>query len=102
VIATLSRPDFVEFAQLRRFSHPLLHLARDNRFRARAACDGRWRKNREIGIAADEPTKTDLAIPNGRELAAQQTWWGTVLGCRSECVDNADAADTRMGPGSAS
>jgi hypothetical protein len=35
--------------------------------------------------------ETDLAIPNGRELAAQQTWWGTVLGCRCEGINNADA-----------
>jgi hypothetical protein len=58
---------------------PLLRFARDDRFRSRAACNGRWRKNREIGVAADEPIETDLAIANGRELAAQQAWWGTVL-----------------------
>src|SRR5215469_3155133 len=71
--------------------HPLLRLARGYRFRSRAACNGGRRKDREIGIALDEPIETDLAIPNGCELAAQQTWWGTVLGCRSEGVDNADA-----------
>src|SRR5262249_19764811 len=70
-------------------------LARDDRFRPRAACNGRWRKDREIGVAADEPIETDLAIPDRRELAAQQTWRGTVLGRRCEGVDNADARLTR-------
>jgi hypothetical protein len=35
--------------------------------------------------------ETDLAIPNGREFTAQQTWWGTVLGRRCEGINNADA-----------
>ena len=66
-------------------------LARDNRFRPRAACNGRWRKDREIGVTADEPIEADLAIPNGSELASQETGRGAVLGRRREGVDNADA-----------
>src|SRR5262249_30087131 len=61
------------------------------RFRSRAACNGRWRKDREISIAAGETIETDLAIPNGCEFAAQEIWRGTVLGGRRESVDNADA-----------
>src|SRR5258707_7032415 len=64
----------------------LLRLARDYRFRSRAPCNGRWRKDREIGIAAGEPIETDLAIANGCEFAAQETWRGTVLGGRCEGV----------------
>src|SRR6478672_10115270 len=70
---------------------PLPRLARDHRFRSSAACNGGWRKDCQIGVAAREALEADLAIPDGGELAAQETWRGAMLGGRSEGVDNADA-----------
>src|ERR1700719_2719186 len=70
---------------------PLRRLARDHCFRSSAACNGRGRKDCKIGVAARESLEADLAIPDGGEFAAQETWRGAMLGRRSEGVDNADA-----------
>src|SRR5262249_53363234 len=61
-------------------------LARDNGLRSRSACDGRRREDREVGVAALKSIEANLAIANGGELTAQETWRGAVLGCRRESV----------------
>ena len=53
--------------------------ARDNGLRSRSACDGRRRKDREVGVAALKSIEADLAIADGVELTAQETWRGAVL-----------------------
>src|SRR4029077_1614551 len=69
----------------------LWRLAPHHSFRPRAACDGRRREDREIGVAAREAIEADLVIPYGCKLTAQETWWRSMLGDRFEGVDNADA-----------
>src|ERR1700737_3388764 len=69
----------------------LLRLARDHCFRSSAPYDGRWRKGCKIGVAAGETLEAYLAITDGSELAAQETWRGAMLGRRSEGVDDPDA-----------
>jgi hypothetical protein len=69
----------------------LWRLARDHGFRPRAACDGRRREDRKIGVAAREGIEADLLVPYGCKLTAQETWWRTMLGGWFESVDNADA-----------
>ena len=48
----------------------LWRLARDHSFRPRPALDGRWREDRQIGVAAREAIEADLAIPYGSKLTA--------------------------------
>src|SRR5215469_2797966 len=63
-------------------SPPHLSLWRpagDNGLRSRSACDGRRRKDREVGVAASKSIEADLAIADGGELTAQETWRGAVL-----------------------
>src|SRR5262245_52200668 len=71
--------------------NPLPRFAWDYRFRPRAACNGGWRKCRQIGVTALEAVEPDLPVPDGCELAAQQRRRSTMLGRRFEGIDNADA-----------
>ena len=70
----------------------LWRLACDDGLRRRAACNGRWREDGQIGVAARESIEADLAIPDGCKLTAKDTWRGTVLGRGTESVDNARRA----------
>src|SRR6516162_5892655 len=69
----------------------LWRSARDNGLWSRSACDGRRRKDRQVGVAALKSIEADPAIADRGELTAQETWRGAVLGCRRETVDDADA-----------
>ena len=69
----------------------LWRLARDHGFRPRAACNGGWREDRQIGVGAAEPIEADLTIPYGCKLASQDAGRRAVLGRWRERVDNPDA-----------
>jgi len=66
-------------------------FARDHSFRPRPASNGRWRENRQIGVATRESIEAVLAIPYGSEFTAQKVRRGTVLRRRPIGIDNADA-----------
>ena len=68
----------------------LWRLACDDSLRASAACNGGWREDGQIGIAAVESIEADLAIPYGCKLTSQDTGRRAVLGRWCECVDNPD------------
>jgi hypothetical protein len=71
---------------------PLLwRLACSDGLRARAACNGGWREDRQIGVAAAESIEAYLTIPYGCKLTSQDTGRRAVLGRRPESIDNSDA-----------
>ena len=70
---------------------PLLwRFACGDGLRARAACNGGWREDRQIGVGAAESIEADLAIPYSCKLTSQDTGRRAVLGRRPESVDNSD------------
>jgi hypothetical protein len=66
-------------------------LARDHSFRPRTAGIGRWRENRQMGVAAGESIEAVLPIPYGCEFTALKVRRSPMLGRRPVGVDNADA-----------
>ena len=68
----------------------MLLRTRDYCVRPCAAFVGRRRKDRQVGAAARERMKANLMISNGRKLAAQKAWWGTMVHGRPDGIDNPD------------
>ena len=65
-------------------------LERHHGFRPHKVCNGGWREDGQIGVAAFEPIEADLTIPYGCKLASQNAGRRAVLGRRPESVDNSD------------